>query len=168
VEPEASSSRLKEPGTCPSPEPDQSSTHYPIRLLLKSVLLVCSHQSLRLPSGLFLWGCPTSLYMHLTCHPYMPHQIHYFSFDKPDTIWWGVSWCSLLCSFHSPLYSCTSYVSIFLSTIFTDAFSLHSSLTVRGEGSQQNRTSGKINVTFWHMVVCVQHLGQCFNNKSGS
>jgi len=46
MEPEASSSRLKEPGTCPYHKPDQSSSHHPIRFLLRSVLLTSSHQSL--------------------------------------------------------------------------------------------------------------------------
>ena len=35
--------RLKEPGICPYPKPHQSSSHHPIRFLVRSVLLVSSH-----------------------------------------------------------------------------------------------------------------------------
>lgn len=143
MEPKASSSRLKEPGTCPYPKPDQSSSHHPIRFLLRSVLLVSSHQSpvcsewalsLRFPHQALY--APFLAPIHATFHT------HLIIFDLVSQVIFREEFheVNLLCCFLSPLYSFPSYANIFLSTIFPNTFSLLSFLTVRGEGSQQNKT----------------------------
>ena len=59
------------------------------------------------------------------------------------------SWSSLLCTFlHSPVNSSLLDPNIFLSTLFSNTLSLHSSLSVRDQVLHPYKTKGKIIVLY--------------------
>jgi hypothetical protein len=58
MESEGSIPSSQELSTCSYPEPDKSSPHHPISL--RSILILCTHLRLGLPSSLFPPGFPTN------------------------------------------------------------------------------------------------------------
>ena len=119
---------------------------------LRSSLILTSHLHLGLPNGLFPSGFPIkTLYMPLLPHMhYMPHPPHSSRFYYPNNIGWGVRSCgSSLCSFlHPPVTLYPLGPNILLSTLFSNTFSLHSSLNVSDHVSHPYETRGKIIVLY--------------------
>jgi hypothetical protein len=78
--------------TCPYPESDQSSPP-PLPIFWRSILILYSHLSLGLPSGLIPSGFSTkALYKPLLSSQmrYLPRLSQSSQFDQPNNIWWGV------------------------------------------------------------------------------
>jgi len=73
MEPRGPLSHSKQPATRPSPEADQSSPR-PHPTSSRSILILSSHVRLGFSSGLFIWGFPSKLCMHLSSLPYMLHS----------------------------------------------------------------------------------------------
>jgi hypothetical protein len=61
MEPKGSLPSSQEPSTGPYPEPDQSNRYYPIRSLLRSILVLSTQLRLGLPSGLLPSSFPTNI-----------------------------------------------------------------------------------------------------------
>jgi hypothetical protein len=69
MKPKGSLPYTQQPANCPYSESDKSGP-CPIRISLKSILILSSHLLLGLPSGLFLTGSPTN-----TPHATFPHPV---------------------------------------------------------------------------------------------
>jgi len=118
-----------------------------------SILILSSHLSLGLPSGLFPSGFPTKTLYALLLSPhtsYMPRPSHSSWFDHPNNIGCAVqSLSSSLCSFLlSPVISSPLSPNILLSTLLSNTLSLRSSLNVSNQVSHPYKTTGKIIVLY--------------------
>ena len=146
MEPEGSLPYLQESATW-----IQSIHPHPISW--RSILILSSNWCLGLPSGLFPWGFPT--------------KIQYMSYLSPMRATWPThsilldfimhkifskeyrSWSSSLCSFpHSLLTLSLLGPNILLNTLFSNTFSLHSSLNVSGQVSNPYKITGKIIILY--------------------
>jgi hypothetical protein len=97
----------------------------------RSILLLTSHLTPGLPSGIFFADFPTKILYTSILSPYvlMPRPLHYSRFYHLNNIWWGVS--SSLCAFlRSPVTSSLWDPNILLYTRFTNTLSLLSFLNV--------------------------------------
>ena len=107
---------------------------------LKSHFPLSSHFCLDLPSGPLLSGSPRKL---CTSPIYMSHAlpIIFSWYVHPNYIWWVyTSWCSFL-TMQFPPVSCNPF--LFNTNIFHNT--LHSSLNIRDQVSQQHKTTVKYN-----------------------
>ena len=134
MEPERSLPHSQVPATCPYPEPARSSPYPPIHpTSWRSILILSSHISLGLPSGLFPLSFLTkTLYTPLlspiraTCPAYL------IILDFITRTILGEQYRSLsssLCSFlHSLISSSILGQNITLNTVFSNTFCVRSSL----------------------------------------
>ena len=101
----------------------------------------------------------TPLLFPYTC--YMPHPSH-SRFYHPNNIWWGVQIMKLLIVYFSPFPVTSSILGpdILLNTLFSDTFSLRSSVNVSDQVSHPYKTS----ITF-KLEVC--HPRCVFENWKG-
>jgi hypothetical protein len=110
VEYEGSLPTSQELTTCPYPEPDQSSPHYPHLISKRSVLILSTHLSLGLPNGLFPCAFPTkNLYVFHFSPTRTTCPVHLILLDLIILIILGEEYksrSSSLCNFHhSPVTS---------------------------------------------------------------
>ena len=137
------------PAICFYPTPDQSSPCSPYPTSWRSILILSSHLCMGLLSALFSSRFLTSfLYplllspIHATCPAYLIllYLITRIIFDEEY-----ISLCSSSCRFlHSPVTLSPLGPNILLSTLFSYALRLHSSLNMSDQVSQPYKTAGKI------------------------
>ena len=148
MESEGSLPSLQESATCPCPELHQSSSR-PLSTSCRFILILSSHQRLRLPNGLFfsdlltiiLYALPFS-HIHAACrtHKILPDWI-----TRTILVEEYISLSSSLYSFfHSPVTSSLLGPNILLSTLISNTLSLRSSSNVSGLVSQPYNTTCKI------------------------
>jgi hypothetical protein len=98
----------------------------------------------------------------------MSRPSHSSLFDHHNNIWWEVqiprfSICNFL---HSSVISCLSSPNILLNTLFSNTFSLRSSLNVSDQFSHPYKTTGKIIVLystilgFIYLVLDIYHRNE--------
>ena len=129
------------------------SVHTPQPTSWRSILILSSHLSLGLPSGLFHSGFPTK-----TLHTPLPSPIgaiwpaHLILLDFISRTVLGEEYRTLsseLCSFlHSPVTSSLLGSNILLNTIFSNTLSVRSSLNVSDQISHPYKTTAKIIVLY--------------------
>ena len=119
----------------------------------RSILMLSSHLSLGIPSGLFHSGFPTQNLctpllspIRATCPA--PHIL--LDFITQTILGKEYRWLiSSLCSFlHSPVASSLLGPNILLNTLFSNTLSLRSSLNVSDQVSYPYKTTGKITVPY--------------------
>jgi hypothetical protein len=158
MEPEGSIPNSQELSTYSFPEPHQSSPHHPHPTSPRSILILSTHLSLRIPSGLFPSGFPTnnlyvfhffnhSCYMTRTSHPL---RLHYDNYT-----WRRVQITKLLVMQFSPF---SRHLIPLRSKYPPQHLVLKhpqscSSLTVRDQVSQLYRTTGKIIFLYILIVI---------------
>ena len=94
MEPESSLPRLKQPATCPCPEPDRCTTYLP-PTSRRSILILSFYLRLDLSIGLLPWGFPTKALLHLSSPTYVLHALPFsvsWCYHPNDTVWWGVDY----------------------------------------------------------------------------
>jgi len=150
------------PTTCPYPERDLSIA-CPHPTCWRSILI------LSVP-GSFKWSLSLRFSHHNpvctlplphTC--YMPRPSHYFLFDLPNNIGWGVeNISSSSCSFlHSLFTSSLLGQNILLSTLVSSTLSLRLSLSVNDHVSHPYKTTGKL------IILCtIIFFGGVANSKT--
>ena len=119
----------------------------------RSVLILSSHLCLGLPSGLFPSGFPTkTLYTPLLSPLCTTCPAHLILLDFITQTILGEGYRSLsfsLCSLlHSPITSSLVGPNILLSILFSNTFSLRSSLNVSSQVSHPYKRTGKIIVLY--------------------
>ena len=144
----------QEPVTCPYPESDQSSPCLPSHFL-NIYFNITSHLRLCLPSGIFPAGFPTKTLCTSLLFP-MPaaSPVHLIFLGLITRVIFGEckSQISSLCTIlHYPVSSSLLGPNILPSTLFSDTFSLCSSLSVSGQVSHPYQTAG--NIKFQYILV---------------
>ena len=125
---------------------------YPHPTSCRSVLILSTHLSLCLPSGLFPSGFPSKTLYTPSPHPYAPHAqpISFFSIFSPAQYWvrsknhlaprYAVS--------STPRYLALLGPNILLNTVFSNTLSFLSSRNVSDQASYPYKTTGKIIVLY--------------------
>ena len=147
MEPEGSLPHSQVPATCPYPEPARSSVMPPYPTSWRSILILSSHLSLGLRSCLFPSGFQTHiLYTPLISPVRATCPAHLILHFVTGTIL-GEEYRSLsssLCSFlHSLITSSLLVPNVLLNTLFSEALSLISSLSVSDQVSHPYKTTRK-------------------------
>jgi hypothetical protein len=145
-EPEDSIPNLQELSTCSYPEPDQSSPHHPIPRLQKSILILSTHLRFGLP--LFPIGFPTNNLCEFLFTICATCSVYLILFDLIFLIVLGEEYNleALRYAVFSTLPSPHLSPNILLSTLFSNALILCSSLNVSDQVSHPYRTKDKIGV----------------------
>ena len=137
------------PATCPYPKSDQSCPCTPHPTSWRYILILSSHLSLGLPSGLFPSGYP----IKILCTPlFSPIHVacpgHFILLGLITPIILGEVYRSLfssLCSFlHSPVTSSLLGPNILLNTQFSNLLSLRPSLNVSDQVLHPYKITGTI------------------------
>ena len=135
----------------------------------RSIIILSSHLSLSLPSGLFPSGFPTkTLYTPLpsptraTCPP--PSHLNRLDFITGTILGEQYRLSSSLCSFrHSPVTSSLLDPNILPNILFSEILSLRSSVNVNDQDSNPYKINGKIIQTFnyYNFIEIVAGNGSC-------
>ena len=121
----------------------------------RTILILSSHPSLGLPSGLFTSSFPTKSLYTLLLATYVLHAppISLFFYHPKNTAW-GVEIIKLLILKCSPLLVTSSLLGpdILLSTLFSDTLSIRYSLNVRDQFSHRYR---KDKITVLYVLIFI-------------
>ena len=155
MEPDLSLPHTTETKTChyPESESQMSPVHNPHpnppTYFLKTHFNIILTYSYTIQVVSFPQVSPSKPYIHLFSHILlMTHPSLSFLIPHSNNIWWGVQIIKLLIM-HSPKVPVTSSLlgpNIFLSTLFSNTLSLHSSASVKDQVSQPHNTTEKLQL----------------------
>ena len=165
METEGSLPHSQQSTICPYSEPYQRSPCPPPNPW-RSTLILSSHLSSAIPSGLFSSGIPTkTLYAAVVFDICTKWPVHLILIDLITQIIFEEeyrSWSSSLCGLlHSPVISSPSAPNTFLCTLFSNTLNLRSSLDVSDQLSQPHKTTHKIICISWSSYFWIETWRFC-------